>query len=78
MEREKKEGAGGTMMEVTGEGMGEEGMVMTTMEEAMATMMAMGMAGVTGTMMVMEREEGRGRAQAALLRVHIVSATIAR
>ena len=76
MERGKKEGAGGTMMEVTGEGMGEEGMVMTTMEEAMATMMAM--AGVTGTMMVMEREEGRGRAQAALLRVHIVSATIAR
>ena len=66
------------MMEVTGEGMGEEGMVMTTMEEAMATMMAMGMAGGTGTMMVMEREEGRGRAQAALLRVHIVSATIAR
>ena len=76
MERGKKEGAGGTMMEVTGEGMGEEGMVMTTMEEAMATMMAM--AGVTGTMMVMEREEGRGRAQAALSRVHIVSATIAR
>ena len=76
MERVKKEGAEGTTMEVTGEGMGEEDMVMTITEEGMATTMAT--VGVTGMTMVTERGEGRGLGRLALSRVHTASATIAK
>ena len=64
MERGKREEAEGTTMEVTEEDTGAGVMVMTIMVEAMAMMM--GTVVVTGTMMVMEREEGRGLVQAAL------------
>ena len=58
------------------EGMVVEAMVMTTMEEAMAT--TMGTAGAMDMTMVMEKAEVRGQGPAALSKAPTVSATTAR
>ena len=57
-------------------GMVVEAMVMTTMEEAMAT--TMGTAGAMDMTMVMEKAEVRGQGPAALSKAPTVSATTAR